>query len=105
MVAGNSIQFKTDLAVAAIAAATLPCMAPARAADAPRLDLYMPRIVFALYGEHVSHLTQHEPFTSDPSASGYNTVNIAVTFERHGGAGAFLPLAEGYNISPHADES
>jgi hypothetical protein len=94
----NLSPYKSALVAAAITA-VLPIISPAHAAGAHRLDLSTPRIVFAFYGEHVSHITQHEPFTSNPSDYGYNTIDVAITFEEHGGDGPFLTLADGYNLT------
>src|SRR5262249_50920099 len=46
-----------------------------------------------VYGEHVSHLTQHEPFTDHPTNYGYNAINV----EAHWQSGpVFVDVAEGY---------
>lgn len=87
--------------VAALAVTALAGMGQARAGGLHWLRLGPPKIVLSLYGEHVSHLTQHAPFASDPTNYGYNTVNLGITLEEHGmhGGGPFLTLAEGYNLT------
>ena len=93
--------------VAALAVTALAGMGQARAGGLHWLRLGPPKIVLSLYGEHVSHLTQHAPFAAHPTNYGYNTVNLGITFEEHGmhGGGPFLTLAEGYNLTAQADES
>jgi hypothetical protein len=59
----------------------------------------------AVYGEHVSHVTQHEPFTSETTNYGYNTVNVSARWqcEKSPCAGAFLEVAEGLNVGRRDD--
>lgn len=52
----------------------------------------------AVYGEHVSHTTQH--FTDTRTDYGYNTVNVGAEWRRASGTGPFLDIAEGYNVGP-----
>lgn len=43
-----------------------------------------------VYGEHVSHATQH--FESTPTDYGYNAINVEIHYQHKG---AFLDIAEG----------
>jgi hypothetical protein len=44
--------------------------------------------------EHVSHATQHEPFTARPTEYGYNELAVIARWNvQH----AFIELTEGYN--------
>jgi hypothetical protein len=47
-----------------------------------------------LYGEHVSHATQH--LQNDPTDYGYNTVNLELHYKVRG---VFLDLSEGINLN------
>lgn len=49
-----------------------------------------------VYAEHVSHITQHEPFTDRPEAYGYQSLNVEAHWQ-HGPA--FLDIGEGYNLN------
>lgn len=62
-----------------------------------------PQAEVKVYGEHVSHITQHEPFAADPTNYGYNTVNLALTIETQRESGPFLTLADGYNLTSGGD--
>lgn len=95
-----------NLTLAAVLAAGVAGVGAAHASGAHWLNLGPPKIVLSLYGEHVSHLTQHQPFARYPTNYGYNTVNVGITFEEHGtrGAGPFLTLAEGYNLTAQSSE-
>ncbi|HZT04351.1 MAG TPA: DUF3653 domain-containing protein [Steroidobacteraceae bacterium] len=50
----------------------------------------------AVYGEHVSHSTQH--FTDTATNYGYDTVNVAAQWRTADGAGPFMDIAEGVNV-------
>lgn len=103
MATGHLIRYKSALVAAAAVVAAILCVTPAHAAAERRLDLSLPKIVFAIYGEHVSHISQHQPFAADPSEYGYNTISVSVTFESHGNGGPFLTLADGYNLTSDAN--
>ena len=94
-----------NLTLAAVLAAGVAGVGAAHASGAHWLNLGPPKIVLSLYGEHVSHLTQHQPFARYPTNYGYNTVNVGITFEEHGthGGGPFLSLNEGYNLTNGGD--
>lgn len=47
-----------------------------------------------LYGEHVSHATQH--FESAPTDYGYNALSVELHWQANG---AFLDVAEGINLN------
>jgi hypothetical protein len=49
--------------------------------------------------EHLSHLTQHEPFTDHPTDYGANTVNLIAHWDLP--ARAYLEVGEGYDLSRH----
>ena len=89
--------YKTAL-VSAARPVALALLFSSLAALAGCAALGPPQTVVSLYGEHVSHITQHQPFTSDPTDYGYNTVNLAVTVETRK-SGPFLTLADGYNLT------
>lgn len=46
----------------------------------------------SLEAEHVSHATQHEPFTSHPTAYGFDAVSVAARWEY---GPAYVELSEG----------
>ena len=48
-----------------------------------------------VYAEHVSHLTQHEPFTDAPTAYADNLLNVEAHWQHRG---AFLDVAEGVSL-------
>jgi hypothetical protein len=50
----------------------------------------------AVYGEHVSHATQH--FGDTRTDYGFDTVNVAAQWRTADGAGPFADVAEGYNL-------
>lgn len=47
---------------------------------------------------HVSHLTQHQPFTSHPTNIGYQTVGVAAHWYAKG---FYASVSESYNFAPY----
>lgn len=52
--------------------------------------------------EHVSHATQHRPFTNSPTSYGYNQVALVAHWRIV--RGAFVEVSEGYNWGPRNTE-
>lgn len=49
--------------------------------------------------EHISHATQHEPFTSDPTNYGSELMNFTAEWAKRDG-GPYLDLSEGIDLDP-----
>lgn len=50
--------------------------------------------------EHMSHATQHEPFTSHPTNYGSEILNFTAEWARDDGTGPRLDISEGAVIGP-----
>lgn len=46
--------------------------------------------------QHTSHITQHQPFTNDPTNIGYQSVAVAAHWHYEG---AYVDVSEGYNFT------
>jgi len=51
------------------------------------------------FAEHMSHATQHAPFTSNPQDYGANIVGVSATWSL--GSRAHLELSDGINLNRH----
>lgn len=58
-----------------------------------------PRVVMSAYAEHISHATQHPPFTRHPTEYGLEAIFGSVTLEAHSDSGWYMTLAEGLNLN------
>lgn len=47
---------------------------------------------------HASHITQHQPFTSHPTNTGYQTIGVAAHWRA---SGWYADVSEAYNFAPY----
>lgn len=50
--------------------------------------------------EHLSHVTQHEPFTDHPTEYGANLANLLLHWDL---PHAYIELGEGYSLAPRSE--